>query len=145
MGMVGVYQVTPGGEASLLANYGPSDQYPCYRKYFINGLPRNCCGSPIPGIVQLQAMCKREFIYYTNDMDELLISNLEALTLMCQSIRYSEIETATSAQMQAKSEKDAIKLLQNELDHYLGRDRPAVAFSPFGKGDRAYSALGFNT
>lgn len=143
-GIVSVYQVDPSSNASLLANYGTSDQYPCYRKYFITGLPRNCCGSPVPGIVQLQAMCKREFIYYTNDMDELLISNLEALAIACQSIRYSEMENGTGAQLQAKALRDATKILQNELDHYFGRERPAVAFSPFGKGDRAYSGLGFN-
>lgn len=147
IGLVALYQVDASANATLLANYDPGTQYPAYRKYFINALPKNCCGSPTVGLVTLQAMCKREFIPYTNDMDELLISNIEALTAACQSIRFSEMDSPTASQKQGQFMASAIKILTNELAHYFGLERPAVVFSAMGNrsADREYSGLGYLT
>jgi hypothetical protein len=63
---------------------------------------------------------------------------------MVQSIRFSEMDSVGASQKQVQFQRAAIKMLQNELDHYLGRERPAVNFSPFGRGDREYAGLGYN-
>lgn len=127
------------GTQTLLSIFEPSETIPCYRRYFINGLPSHCCAGETH--VQVTAMCKFAFIPVAIDEDWLPIGNIPALKRACESIRYSEMDNPTAQAMSASKWREAIKLLNAELDHHLGRQRPAIRFSPFGN-DRLECAIG---
>jgi hypothetical protein len=57
---------------------------------------------------------------------------LEAIIEECQSIRYSTMDTPTAKQMSRERHQMAISLLNGVLNHYMGKDQPAVTFYPFG-------------
>ena len=60
------------------------------------------------------------------DTDPLIIGNIPALTEMVQALRYYSQDVATSHQIGAVHEKRALRLMRQELDHYLGTENPAV-------------------
>lgn len=138
-GPIQIFQVDPAtGAQVLLLTMQPGEQTAWYRRYYLDSLPCGCC--PPPGIVpagqcqqvQVAAIAKLELIPVVVDTDYLLIGNLEAITEECQSIRYSEVDTATAKQMAQEKHMQAIRLLNGELAHYLGIDTPAVSVAPFG-------------
>lgn len=140
VGDVRLYEVdTVTGAQRTLGIFEPSETTTAYRRYFINGLPSYCC--PGQTTVQVTAMCKFAFIPVSIDQDWLLIGNVPALKRACESIRYGEIDNPTAQAMSASKWREAIKLLNAELDHHLGRQRPAIRFSPFGN-DRLEYAIG---
>lgn len=145
LGMVAVYQVNADASLTILANYGPTETNPSYRKYFITGIPNNCCGTQtVAQNCQVEAMCKLEFTPLTSLMDSLIIGNLEALRHECLSIRFSQMDATEADSKSARHHAKAISILQHELDHYLGKERPAVVFNPMGSrcADSVYTALG---
>lgn len=132
-GQIQIHQVDPTtGDTVLLLVMEPGETVASYRRYFINGLPPNCCNTGTVSTVQVDTMCKLELIPAVVDTDYLLIQNLEALISECQSIRYGNIDTVAAKQMSAQKHTEAIRLLQGELVHYLGKLKPAVSFKPFG-------------
>lgn len=140
VGDLRVYAVdTETGEQTALSVFEPSETLPCYRRYYIGGLPSNCC--PGQTSVQVTAIVKFDFVPCSVDQDWLLIGNIPALKRACESIRYGEIDSPSAQAMSKQKWREAIKLLQNELDHRLGRSRPAIQFSPFGN-DRLEYAIG---
>lgn len=145
LGMVAAYQVNADSTLTLLAQYQPNEQYPSYRKYFVTGIPNNCCGTQtVAQNCQVEAMCKREFQPMQSMMDELILGNLEALKHECMSIRFSEMDASEADAKSARHHAKAIHLLELEMDHYLGRERPAIVFNPMGSrcATREYQALG---
>lgn len=134
VGAVQVYGVNPSTDSqTLLSIYAPSEQNPQYRRYFLNNLPSKCCDCDSPnGTVQITAIAKLDFVPVAADTDFLLIGNIPALKEECMSIRYSEMDTANSKQMSMIHHKNAVRLLNQELIHFLGKDKPAVGYSPFG-------------
>lgn len=134
VGPVQFYQMDPTtGTQTLLLTMEPSEQVASYRRYYIDALPRDCCnGQAASAIAQVSAVVKLEPIPVQTDTDYLLLQNLEALTEECQALRYSKIDSANAAQMEAKCHARAIGHLKGELVHYLGKDDPAVNFAPFG-------------
>lgn len=129
-GQVQIFQVdTVTGEQELLLTMEPNETVGCYRRYFVNGLPNACCGSPT---IQVSALVKLEFIPVVADTDYLLIGNLAALKEECQAIRYEEMDTPTAKQNAARHHAMALRLLFGELDHYVGKERVSIAVPLWG-------------
>lgn len=134
LGAVQVYGINPSTEdATLLSTYAPDEATPSYRRYLLSNLPSKCCDCDSPnGSVQVSAIAKLEFVPVAVDTDFLLIGNVPALKEECQAIRYGEMDVANAKQMSELHHRNAIRLLNKELVHYLGRSRPALGFAPFG-------------
>ena len=120
-GDVLLYQVdqTTGDEV-LLSRFLASETNPAYRRYYINPICTTC------GSYSITAMAKREYIPAIRDTDPLIISNIPALTEMCQALRGFSQEVTAAHEMADTHERKAIKLLKQEMDHYLGNQAPAV-------------------
>lgn len=144
VGEVQVYGINPSTTAqTLLSTYAPNETTPCYRRYFLSNLPSKCCDCDSPdGVVQVTAIVKLEFIPVYADTDFLLIGNLDALKNECQSIRYDEMDTQAAKQMAEYHHRNAIRLLNQELVHYLGKSRPALQFAPFGNARLENAGVG---
>lgn len=144
-GQIQIFQVHPTtGEEILLLTMDPGETTGWYRRYFLNPLPANCCSGLSPNVcngsvsssaqttVQVTAIAKLEFIPVAFDTDYCLIQNLEAITEECQSVRLSSMDTAAAKQMAQERHVQAIRLLNGELVHYLGVQKPAISVAPFG-------------
>jgi hypothetical protein len=146
-GAVQYYDVDPAtGDETLILTMEPSETVSGYRRYYLNGLPRSCCpvindddGNPT---VQVEALVKLNLMPVSVDPDYLLIQNLEAIIAECQSARYSTMDIPSAKGMAMAAHKDAIRLLQGELAHYYGTDKPAVSFNPFGSAALSKQAIG---
>lgn len=127
------------GNQRLIVTMEPSETVAAYRRYFVNGVPSVCRNGTAP---QVTALAKLELIPVTVDPDYLLIQNIEALILECQAIRHSKMDSAEAKQQAQVEHRDAIRLLQGELVHYEGKDRPAINFRPFGTARLSHRAIG---
>lgn len=136
VGPVQFWQVDPTtGAQSLLHTMEPSETTAWYRRYYIDGLPRDCChgaSTSATPTAQVAAIVKLEPIPVVSDTDYLLIQNIEAIIEEAQAVRYSEMDSANAAQLEAKCHLSAVRHLTGELRHYMGKDEPAVNFAPFG-------------
>jgi hypothetical protein len=146
LGDVRLYAVdaTTGAE-TLLAKYGPNETAPAYRRYYLNSLPNASCNNQpctLTSIVQVKAMAKIEYQPARYPTDFLVIGNIPALKEECLSIRYGEMDNGTGAALSNKCHKNAIRLLNQELTHYLGKDRIAVNFAPFGTAKLEHQNIG---
>ena len=145
VGEVQLFQVDPvTGAQSLMLTMQPGEQVAGYRRYYLNDLPCNCC-NPASGPVlplQVTAIAKLEMIPVGTDSDYCLLQNLEAITEECQSIRYSEMESESAKKMAAERHVQAVRLLQGELVHYLGKTTAAVNFAPFGSAKLGRQKIG---
>jgi hypothetical protein len=129
-GDVLLYQVdATTGEQVLLSRYAPDELNPGYRRYFINRLP---CAGGTTGTVPITAMAKLEFIPANRDTDFLIIGNIPALIEECKAIRYSDMDVPNAMALESKAHGKAIKYLNQELGHYLGKLQPAVNVAPWG-------------
>lgn len=144
VGQVKIYEVSPTTDTQIMLSImDPTEDNAYYRRYYIQGLPESCCECDSdPDTVQLTAMAKLEFIPVKVDTDYLLISNEDALKAECQAIRYEEMDSPSAAQMAQLRHREAIRFLNKELTHYTGRERPALAFSPFGCETLAGAGVG---
>ena len=155
-GDVRIYQVdSVTGEQVLLSLMEPSETVGWYRRYFINGLCNVCCSGEIasaqgcsvtvPTTSQVVGMAKLEFIPVMVDTDYLLIGNLPAMKSECMAVRYEESDNEKSIAMGELKHRQAIKFLNKELVHYVGRERPAVNYAPFGTAKLEHHAIGLLT
>lgn len=126
----GVDPVT-GVETPILT-MDPSELVSGYRRYFLNGAALNCGGGATETDLQVEGMTKLEFVPVVVDPDYLIIQNLEAVIAECKSVRYGDMDSASSKQLSVYHHKEAIGLLQGEIIHYLGKEKPACVFAPFG-------------
>lgn len=133
-GDVLLYQVdATTSEEVLLSRFTPQETNPTYRRYFIKSLPCGCCQSPTnPGYVQVTTLLKIEYYPVINPSDFLIIANFPALELMCESIRYGKMDNAISQALGVKKKAEAVKLLNDELNHYIGKSKPAINVAPYG-------------
>jgi len=129
--LVGVNTST--GVETTLIRLQATERNPAYRRYFLNGLPPQCpdCDSSTTTI-QLQGIVKLEYLPVVSDTDFLLIQNIPALKNAMQAVRYGEVDTVQARAMSEQNHRVAIKILNEELVHYTGRENPAVHFAPFG-------------
>lgn len=141
IGDVLLYQVDQTtGATVLLSRYLANETNPAYRRYFINRTPCTCCNVPctctpqtvVPGSVNVTALAKLEYFPVSQDTDNLIIGNIPALKEECMSIRYSEMDVQNSLALTDNHHKRAVRLLQQELDHYLGKQYPSINVAPFG-------------
>jgi hypothetical protein len=144
LGPISIYQVNSDTTLGLLAYLQPNETFPSYRRYYMDALPNNCCGTGPIQEVQITAMCKLDFVPYTCDTDPLILGNIEALTEECKSIRFSEMDSPGADQKEALHHRKAIKLLQDELDHRVGRENISVTFAPLGHASKSLTAIGYN-
>lgn len=143
IGIVRIYQHDPStGDEVLLLTMQPSETTASYRRYYIDNLPCNCCGTNEPGTVQVTAIAKLDIIPVQVDTDYLLIQNLEAIIEECGSIRYSEMDSPTAKAMSEDRHRLAIGFLNGELCHYIGKDSVAVGFAPFGSAKLRRQKIG---
>lgn len=146
-GPVQIFQVDPTtGAMTLLLTMEPSETVAGYRRYYLHDLPRNCCrltNTQTPLLpVRVTAIVKLELIPAVNDLDYLLIQNLEALIEECISIRMSAMDNANAQQIAMVHHLNAIRLLNSEITHFLGKQSPAVGFHPFGSAKLERQAIG---
>lgn len=134
LGDVQIFQVDPTtGQQIKLLTMEPSEQTASYRRYYFDALPSNCCPSvSSANTVTVTAIVKLDLIPVQVDTDYTLIQNAEAIIEECQAIRYSEMDSPGAKQLSRERHNAAIGLLNGELAHYLGTDKPAINFKPFG-------------
>lgn len=130
VGPVKFFEVDSAGNQRLLLTMEPSETVAAYRRYFVNGVPATCCNTGAPP--QVIAMAKLELMPVTVDTDYLLIQNIQALIHETQSMRFDEMDSDGASKKSAEHHRAAIRMLQGELVHYEGKDRPAIEFKPFG-------------
>lgn len=144
-GQLQFFQVDPVTGASFpLHQMEPSEQTALYRRYYFSDLPANCCHRPdIPTrMVQASAIVKLELIPVTTDTDYTLIQSAEAIINECEAIRYEGMDNPNSAKLADRKHIMAIRLLNGELGHRLGIDKPAVNFAPFGSARLERQSIG---
>lgn len=133
------------GVETFLSRYTPQESTPQYRRYFIKALPRNCCCSDSEDTAQVTTLCKYDYRPVVNPSDVLIIGNIAALKCECESIRYAEMDSMEGQALSVKKHLDAIKLLNAELSHYLGRNNPATNWAPFGNARLERQGIGLVT
>jgi len=128
------------GAETLLLTMEPGEQTASYRRYYLNALPPRCC--PTDTTVQVSAIAKLDFIPVRVDTDYTLLQNIEAIIEEAQSMRYSRIDSTSAKAMAAEKHTQAVRLLNGELTHYLGKNEPAITFSPFNGAKLEYVNIG---
>lgn len=142
-GDIQIFQVDPvTGDETALLTMQPSELVAGYRRYYLNSLPANCCGNGPITTVTATAIVKLELIPASVDTDYLLIQNLEALIEESIAIRMSEMDNTNAQQLAAVHHINAIRLLNSEITHYLGKQSPAVNFAPFGTARLEHQGIG---
>lgn len=130
------------GAETFLARYLARETTPVYRRYFLEKLPQQCCmpGFPAtdPPTSVITAMLKKEWTPATQPSDMLLISSIAALKEACLAVKYGECDSANGQGLNGTHWKSAIKLLNDQLTHYLGSEQPAINVRP-------YQSEGLNT
>lgn len=134
-GVVQIFQVDPAtGDERLLLTMQPGEKVAGYRRYYLHNLPANCCLVPSTGnqTLTVTAIVKLELIPAVVDTDYLLLQNLEAIIEECIAVRMSEMDNVEAQRLASIHHVNAIRLLNSEIAHYLGKQSPAVGFHPFG-------------
>lgn len=132
--------LTTGAEV-LLSQMEPSETVANYRRYYLYPLPASCCQAGSTTI-QVDSIVKLELVPVVADPDYLLIQNVEALIHQCQSIRYQGMDTSQAKQFADWHHAQAIRLLNGQTVHYLGKEKPAVGFHPFGSFSPSGAGIG---
>jgi len=126
--LVGVQKPVTGGNVTVkeydtstatervIATYEPGEKRPGYRRSLIPGLPDTSTKT-------VTVVGKLRFIPVSADTDWLLINHEPALKEMVQSIRKAENNLPQEASMY---EGRAVKLLEEQLMHYLGDGAAAI-------------------
>lgn len=131
------------GDQTLILTMQPGEQTASYRRYFLNGMPKNCCNPPGDSTTfQVTALAKMDLIPVKVDTDYLLIQSIPALKHECMAVRYSEMDTPSAAGLEVGNHKLAIRLLNGQLVHQLGKQKPAINFAPFGTATLRRAAVG---
>lgn len=132
VGPVQIFQVDPvTGEQAALSSMEPHEPTASYRRYLVDGVPRQCCNTGA-GSVQVTAQAKFDYVPVNSDSDYTIIQSLPALIEECQSIRYSRMDSANAIQFEQKHHARALQLLFGQLDHTLGKTQTAISVPIFG-------------
>lgn len=117
----------------------PDETTPAYRKYFIPHLPRPCDDETT---VQINALAKLDFIPLARETDFLPISNLAALRFICESIRFSKMDSPQFQSEAIRKRKLAVRELQNEQRHVHGSQTPSFTNPIAGLEGLRYQSIG---
>lgn len=112
------------------ATYGPTETAPQYRVSKISHLHHRCCiGSCDQSVKSVKGLVKLQFVPVVYDTDLVLISNLDALAMMIQSIRERDgMNTKGAADMEVA----AIRELNLELRNKFPEEQTTISINPFG-------------
>jgi len=123
----------------------PNEQAANYRRYLISGVPNLnlCCVAP--GVAQISAQARLDFIPVANETDYLLIQNVPALLEEAQSLRYSRMDSGNAANQSQAHHARALALLNGQLDLYLGKVSTAVSVPIFGSNRMRRQQFNINT
>lgn len=150
-GRVQIFQSDPyWGVSQLLSVMEPIETTGWYRRYYINNVPRSCCPSfrpilvnkqppecgclyPQEELVMVTAIAKLDLVPVVVPTDYFLIQSLEALISECRSIKADKRDDPEALQQSATYHKQAIRLLIGQCAHVYGKNTPAVNFAPFGR------------
>lgn len=155
-GTVQIFQTDPNSGAQvLLVTMQPWETTAWYRRYYFNDLPFSCCSlaglnpcisppatTPTVAAVTVTALAKMDFVPVYADTDYCIIQNLEALIEESQSVRYSTMDSDQSKRLEAQKHKDAVRLLNGELNHFYGTDYPAINVAVFGSARLEHQMIG---
>lgn len=120
------------GVETFLSRYTPQETNPWYRRYYLHNLPNGCCACPTnPCQVQVTAMLKLEYRPICQPTDVLIIGCSPALKEECMAVRFSEMDSTNGAQLAELHHRKAVKLLNQQLVHYLGAEQPAIVVQPY--------------
>ncbi len=147
LGRVLVYSVdTVTAEETLISYMEPGETSAALRRYYVSGLPINCCNLPqtTSTTVQVTALVKLEYTPVAVVTDYLLIPNIEALTHECQAVRFSEMDVAGASAKEAEHHINAIRLLQGQIVANEGTQQPAIIFAPFNNARLIRQRIGYN-
>ena len=147
IGPVSFYEVdTVTLDERLILTMQPGETTAAYRRYYLGGLPKNCCNLPesTSNEVQVTAICQLAYVPVRVVTDWLIIPNVAALINQCQAGRFSKMDIPSAKQMADYHEKQAIGLLQGQSVHENGKVAPSVRFSPFGCSTLIRSGVGVN-
>ena len=141
LGPVTIFQVDPvSGNQVSLSSMEPQEGAAHYRRYLLDGLPKDCCSGP-PGRIQVSAQARLEFIPVVSDPDYLFIQSIQALIEEVQSARFSSMDTKSSAQLAASHHTRALQFLCGQLDLHQGKVNTAVRVSIFGSQPLKYQPI----
>lgn len=132
------------GALRLILTMQPEETTANYHRFYFAGLPRNCCpdtNNPSTNVT-VTGIVKFELIKATTLSDWLLIQSLQALIEEAQSIRQSRMDNSEAAQLSINHHKNAIRYLNGQLVHYLGKQKPAIEFLPFGSARLERQCIG---
>ncbi len=143
-GDVEIYAVdATTGDETLLSRIGRDETSPEYRRYLITGLPTNCCCDPDDEtMAQVTAMAKLEYIPARRATDFLLIQSIPALIAECQAIRMEGMDDTSAMTKAEVYHARAVKLLNQQLGHEMGKMNPAINFAPFGTARLQRQSIG---
>lgn len=128
------------GVETQLSRFEPGETRPWYPRYYLDSLPQYCCNSTAS--IQVNAMAKRDYYPVAVDQDWLLIGNVPALISEAQAVYHDGIQEGAASVMSLKKHNNAILLLQGELDHYMGKESPAINVSLFGTAQLRNQSIG---
>jgi hypothetical protein len=126
-GVLRYYQYDADNDVLLdLVWFEPGETSPMYRR---SRLPTRCSTGSCSGVRSVEALVKLEFIPVKYDTDLVQISNLDALSAMMLSVKYSN---GGDANMAKDFEAKAIRELNLELNNKLPNEQTPVEINGFG-------------
>lgn len=132
-GPVQIFQIDPTtGVETALSTMETNENVASYRRYLLNGIPNFNCNCQQPGLVQMTAKVRFDFIPVQNETDYVQIPNVPALIEESISIRYSRMDSGNAQQQAISHHMRAIALLNGHLDSQLGKTSVAVRVPIFG-------------
>lgn len=156
-GQVQIFQSDPAwGTSEILSTMEPTETTGWYRRYYFSHLPRHCCPSFRPIIVNQQSNCphpakewvmvtalaKLELIPAIALTDYLLIQSLEGIISECQSIRMAENDDQASQAMSEQYHADSVKILRGQSISREGKNNVAANVALFGRNRWGRVSLG---
>lgn len=144
-GPVNFYDYDPvEATETLILTMEPGEQVASYQRYFLGGLPQNCCTNPqaAVGTTQVSVMVKLDLVPVRVPTDYLLIQNPEALVCEARAGRFAKMDSQQAILKGADQHRQAIRYLNGELAHYVGHDQTAVNFAPFGSARLSCQRIG---
>lgn len=133
-GDVLLYEIdTITGLQRLIGRYEPSETVAQYHRYLITDFGNTgsgCCTNESTRTIT--ALAKLDFIPVSVPTDYLFIDNIPAIKEMCQSIRFSEMDTAQAQAQALIHEKKAIRELNHQKQNLNGDDQVAVIQRVYG-------------
>lgn len=125
---------TANGIQRQIGAYEWDELVPNYRRSFLYSM-----GGTSSCRRTVTAMAKLEFVDAVRDTDILMVGNMDAIEMMVQSI----LKRSANLESEAISlERAALRELNQELDHRLGKDKQAIGLHVFGSAPLRAKRIG---